>query len=84
MLLLFGAHDDIVPPEASRRMIEALPDAPTHQRRIAVYEDGYHMLLRDLQGQTVWRDILEWTRDPDAPLPSGADQDDPAARLPRD
>lgn len=84
MLLLFGAHDDIVPPEASRRMISALPDAPSNQRKIAVYDDGYHMLLRDLQGETVWRDILQWTRKPDAPLPSGADRSDPVSRLPQD
>lgn len=80
-LLLFGAHDDIVPPEASRRMIKALPADVSQQRKVAVYENGYHMLLRDLQGETVWRDILEWIRQPAAPLPSGADQGDPIEKL---
>lgn len=80
-LLLFGANDDIVPPDASERMIGALPkSADTHQA-IAVYPEGYHMLLRDLQGQTVWEDILSWIRDADAPLPSGADAGDARARL---
>jgi hypothetical protein len=32
------------------------------------------MLLRDLQGETVWRDILAWMEDPRAPLPSGAEE----------
>ena len=31
------------------------------------------MLTRDLQGETVWRDIDAWLADPRAPLPSGAD-----------
>lgn len=82
-LLLFGAHDDIVPPEAARRMLDTLPQSPAGERRIAVYENGYHMLLRDLQARTVWDDILAWIRAPDAPLPSGADRGDPKEKLPR-
>ena len=42
-------------------------------RRIAFYTDGYHMLLRDLQAETVYRDIAAWINDRRAPLPSGAD-----------
>lgn len=80
-LLLFGANDDIVPPAASRRMLDSLPEAPDSTRRIAVYESGYHMLLRDLQGETVWRDILDWTQNPNSPLPSGADIGDPKEKL---
>ncbi|MBT4906693.1 MAG: alpha/beta hydrolase [Rhodospirillaceae bacterium] len=80
-LLLYGANDDIVPPEASRQMIANLPDAPDSQRRIAIYEDGYHMLLRDLQGDVVLRDILTWIKDPARDLPSGADKGDPHLRF---
>jgi acylglycerol lipase len=80
-LLLYGANDDIVPPGASRRMLERLPAATNGGRRIAVYEDGYHMLLRDLQGETVLRDLLSWIDDPAAALPSGADRGDPLAKL---
>jgi len=82
-LMLFGAHDDIVPPSASRRTIAALPDNTDPRRKVAVYEDGYHMLLRDLQGETVWRDILQWIGEPAMPLPSGADTDAALATLPR-
>jgi len=80
-LLLYGANDDIVPPEASRQMLASLPDVPDSHRRIAVYADGYHMLLRDLQGDVVLRDILSWIEDPAQKLPSGADADDPHLRL---
>ena len=40
------------------------------------------MLTRDLQGETVWRDIDAWLADPRAPLPSGADQRQAKARAP--
>lgn len=32
------------------------------------------MLLRDLQAETVWNDVLAWIGDPLTPLPSGADR----------
>tara|TARA_R110002110_G_scaffold415612_6_gene652181 strand:- start:215039 stop:216031 length:993 start_codon:yes stop_codon:yes gene_type:complete len=80
-LLLYGANDDIVPPEASRQMLADLPDVPDSQRRVAVYADGYHMLLRDLQGDIVLQDILSWIQDPGQKLPSGADAGDPHLRL---
>ena len=80
-LLLYGANDDIVPPEASVRMLRVLPDMADGRHRIAVYEDGYHMLLRDLQSAVVLRDVVNWIGDPDATLPSGADRGDPVDKL---
>lgn len=74
-LILYGARDDIVKGGPTRMMFSRLPDAPTQPRRIAVYEGGYHMLLRDLAAQKIWTDIVHWINDPDAALPSGADTD---------
>jgi alpha-beta hydrolase superfamily lysophospholipase len=84
LLVLFGRHEQVLPPavvkETLRRVEELPPDAPL---RIAVYDDGYHMLLRDLHAETVWRDVVAWLRSPQAALPSGADkafaQEKPAA-----
>jgi hypothetical protein len=39
----------------------------------AFYPDGYHLLQRDLAGAVVTRDVVQWLRDPNMPLPSGAD-----------
>lgn len=72
-LILYGARDEIVRPGPTRAMLERLPDVPEGRRTFAVYDTGYHMLLRDLQAETVWADIVAWTRDPGKPLPSGAD-----------
>lgn len=70
-LVLFGAHERILPRGAVDRMLARLP-ADGH--RIAIYRDGWHMLLRDRHGDVVIDDIISWLRDPHAPLPSGADR----------
>jgi alpha-beta hydrolase superfamily lysophospholipase len=73
MLVLYGARDPLIPAGAMREMIERLPPETADQRRLALYPEGYHMLTRDLQAETVWWDIDAWLADPDAPLPSSAD-----------
>jgi acylglycerol lipase len=70
-LALYGARDEIIPPEPMKLMVAALPQATS---RIAYYHDGYHMLLRDLEAPLVLRDIESWIADRAAPLPSGADK----------
>jgi acylglycerol lipase len=74
MLLLYGDRDELVPKEPTERFVRTLPFAERRTRRIAWYAEGYHMLLRDLEGPVVWRDIETWIGDHAAPLPSGADQ----------
>jgi acylglycerol lipase len=66
-LILYGAGDDIIPPHAFKTMLGTLKGP----RRIVKYERGFHMLLRDLQAETVWQDVLTWVTDREAPLPSG-------------
>jgi alpha-beta hydrolase superfamily lysophospholipase len=74
MLVLYGARDPLIPAGAMREMLQRLPPETAARRRLALYPEGYHMLTRDLQGETVWRDIDAWLADPNAPLPSGADE----------
>lgn len=74
MLMLYGDRDELVPREPTERFIEALPFSDRRTRRIAWYDAGYHMLLRDLEGPLVWRDVESWIGDHGAPLPSGADR----------
>jgi acylglycerol lipase len=74
MLVAYGAKDEIVPKASVRRFVEALPPEPQRRRRLAWYDDGYHMLLRDLEGPVVAADVASWALAPQAPLPSGADR----------
>ncbi len=71
-LLLCGAKDRLIPPDAMEDLAATIP--PTHLR-IAVYPEGWHMLLRDLDGDLVAGDVAAWILDRAAPLPSGADHD---------
>ena len=79
-LLLYGANDEIIPPRPTRMMIEDWA-GPV---RGVLYPAGYHMLLRDLQAEVVWADVLAWTVAGEAALPSGhevEDADSFAARI---
>jgi len=68
-LLLYGAHDQVIPPDPIREALRRGSPAV----KTAYYPLGYHMLLRDLHGDVPVRDILSWIDNPDAPLPSGHD-----------
>ncbi len=73
LLYLYGAQDELVPKAPSLAAWRALPNTGEGQR-LAYYPEGWHLLFRDLQGATVTDDVAAWVRDPQAPLPSGADR----------
>jgi pimeloyl-ACP methyl ester carboxylesterase len=56
ILFLYGAHDQVIPPAPTRAVIAAL-DGKAVVRR---YPNGYHMLLRDLDGAAVQQDTADW------------------------
>jgi acylglycerol lipase len=72
-LILYGERDEIIAMGPTRKMLDSLPDTDGNQRRIALYETGYHMLIRDLMAETIWRDVESWITAPQVSLPSGAD-----------
>jgi alpha-beta hydrolase superfamily lysophospholipase len=75
LLVLYGKEDGIIPRGPTCRMLQTLPDGPGGARRwrLALYENGYHMLFRDLEGDLVSTDIAAWLENPSGPLPSGAE-----------
>ncbi|QPK65132.1 lysophospholipase [Methylomonas sp. LL1] len=73
-LLLYGKKDQIVPPEPTRLFIGTMLAEQPENKTIAYYDNGYHMLLRDLQAPLIWRDIAHWIFNAKSRLPSGADQ----------
>lgn len=79
-LLLYGKRDQVIPKTPTLNVWRRLPgngraDAGVggNPHRIALYDDGWHLLLRDLRSDKVVEDILAWVADKAAPLPSGAD-----------
>jgi len=86
ILMLYGANDELIPKPPTLQAIAALPDRrsdanPTGTQRVAIYENGWHMLLRDLQADLVREDVVAWVLNPKAPLPSGSDRVDPFEAL---
>ena len=74
-LVLYGENDEIVPRGPVARMVASLPPGARQRQRIALYPNGWHMLMRDLQAAMVVNDVAAWLADRGAPLPSGADRD---------
>ena len=74
LFVMYGAKDEIITRAPIQRFVDALPAEPIHRRKLAWYENGYHMLLRDLEGPVVVADVASWVLAPAAPLPSGADR----------
>lgn len=68
VLYLYGANDQIIPRTSAVAAARRLPASA----RTALYENGYHWLMRDLQREVVYNDVLAFLQDADAPLPSNA------------
>tara|TARA_B100000315_G_scaffold260282_1_gene320541 strand:- start:122 stop:1093 length:972 start_codon:yes stop_codon:yes gene_type:complete len=62
-LILYGDHDEVIKKKPTKMMLAALPglnQPATSGQKLRRYPEGYHMLLRDLQAENVWRDIVIW------------------------
>lgn len=73
-LVLYGEKDQIVPQEPTRLFVQSLLTHQPADKTVAYYQNGYHMLLRDLEGPVIWGDIAHWILSEHAGLPSGADR----------
>jgi acylglycerol lipase len=67
-LVQYGKHDEIIPREPIAQLLAKMPGTT----RRAYYPDGYHMLLRDLQGEKPLADISAWIADHNRALPYGS------------
>lgn len=56
VLLLYGANDEVIPKKPVENVVGRLPKSAD----VVLYQDGWHLLLRDLQASVVWQDVLSW------------------------
>ena len=89
VLILYGRRDEVIPSEPVTVLLERLPGMGGGDRpgdsdgggsgiTLGVYDRGFHMLTRDLEGWRVLEDMAGWIDaigDRAAPLPSGAHVD---------
>jgi alpha-beta hydrolase superfamily lysophospholipase len=71
-MLLYGEQDQVIPKKPTYQFLRNFDNTSQNHKTIAFYPNGYHMLLRDLQAETVWKDIVSWIIAEKTPLPSGA------------
>lgn len=67
VLFLYGEKDEIIPVKAMRRAAARL----CGDVEVRAYPDGWHLLFRDLQAETVWRDMAAWIADAAGPVSGG-------------
>ncbi len=60
LLVLYGEKDEVIPKTPIMAMLSRLPEKTKVTRKVILYDEGYHMLMRDLQAKKVWRDITNW------------------------
>lgn len=75
-LVLYGAHDEIVPPHPLCTWLNAADGW-----HAALYPSGWHLLTRSRDGDRVLADLAAWFARPGAGLPSGADTGRPVERV---
>jgi alpha-beta hydrolase superfamily lysophospholipase len=75
MLVLYGARDQIVPPQPMCAWLESLPASDSWQT--GLYPSGWHLLTRDRNAARVLADLAAWFERPGASLLSGADTGEP-------
>jgi len=59
VLVLVGGKDEIIPNKAMMKTASKMRGDLT----LRAYPDGWHLLFRDLQRETVWRDVAAWISD---------------------
>ena len=75
ILLLYGEKDNIIPKEAIHAFLQRLLTGGDKGKTVGFYPNGYHMLLRDLNANILWQDIVAWINaGGSVSLPSGADK----------
>ena len=68
VLFLYGGNDQVIPAEPTEAVAKELAGSTTVIR----YPTGYHMLLRDLEAQTRWNDVLLWIEKTNHPAQTAA------------
>jgi alpha-beta hydrolase superfamily lysophospholipase len=67
-------HDEIIPRRPTCGLLDHLPAGASSQWQVKLYDNGYHMLTRDLQADVVLRDIADWLLQRPALVPSDPQQ----------
>lgn len=57
-LVLYGANDEVIPKKPVEHVVSTL----SGKADVVLYDNGWHLLMRDLQAPIVWNDIASWIK----------------------
>jgi len=60
LIVLQGEKDELISKDHVTKFFKKLPLNSTRLQKIVFFDDGYHMLLRDLGAARVWNTIVDW------------------------
>ena len=61
-IMFYGDKDELITKQPTCEMLANIADEKNNFRFV-LYENGYHMLSRDLQAQHVYQDLITWVSD---------------------
>lgn len=73
IFMLYGEKDEVIPKKPTYTFLKEFLAKDVTEKKVAFYQQGYHMLLRDLQASIALKDIASWINNSLEKLPSGAD-----------
>ena len=59
-LFLYGEKDEVIPKEPVYQFLQTMKKNEKIKHTVSLYENGFHMLLRDLKAFILWDDIDVW------------------------
>jgi esterase/lipase len=62
-VIFYGKKDELITKKPTCEMLDNITSNENNLRnnwRFVLYEEGYHMLSRDLQAETVYQDLITW------------------------
>ncbi len=73
-LFLYGEKDEVIPKEPIFQFLQTMKKNEKMNHTVSLYENGFHMLLRDLKASVLWDDIDTWISSATSLLPSVVDK----------
>ncbi|MEE9338922.1 MAG: lysophospholipase [Methylococcaceae bacterium] len=59
-LFLYGEKDEVIPKKPVYQFLQTMKKNEKIKHTVSLYENGFHMLLRDLKASILWDDIDVW------------------------
>jgi len=67
-IVFYGEKDELITKQPTCEMLANIAANKANNLRFVLYENGYHMLSRDLQAENLYQDLIVWINKVEQPL----------------